>query len=134
MFRILSIFLISFSVSAASLNLKVISVYDGDTIKSTIPLLPYPLSNVSIRLKGIDTPEIHGKCQYEKDLAQKAKARLKDLTQNHQYIKIDNVEWDKYGGRILGDLILDGTNVKTLLIQEGLAREYNGEAKKSWCN
>jgi len=26
-----------------------------------------------IRLNGVDTPEIHGKCQYEKDLALKAR-------------------------------------------------------------
>ena len=49
---------------------KVISVYDGDTFRVNIDSLP-PLvgKNIPIRLKGVDTPEIQGKCQYERDLA-----------------------------------------------------------------
>jgi len=48
--------------------------YDGDTITVNIndvhPLLG---DNINIRVRGIDTPEIRGKCQYEKDLAYEAK-------------------------------------------------------------
>jgi endonuclease YncB( thermonuclease family) len=44
------------------------------------------------------------------------------------------VEWDKYGGRILGNVIVNGKDVSAILISEGLGRKYNGEAKKSWCN
>jgi endonuclease YncB( thermonuclease family) len=134
MFRILSLFLLSFSVYADSITLRVVSVYDGDTIKCSTALLPYPLSNISVRLKNIDTPELRGKCEKEKQLAKQAKARLKELTQNSHYIKIDNVEWDKYGGRILGNVIVNGKDVSAILISEGLGRKYNGEAKKSWCN
>ena len=49
---------------------KVISVYDGDTFRVNIDSLP-PLvgKNIPIRLKGVDTPEIQGKCQYERNLA-----------------------------------------------------------------
>jgi endonuclease YncB( thermonuclease family) len=42
--------------------------------------------------------------------------------------------WDKFGGRVLGDLILDGQSLRAQLIANGLAREYYGEAKQSWCN
>ena len=53
---------------------RVISVYDGDTFRVDIDSLP-PIvgKNIPIRLNGIDTPEIQGKCQYEKDLALKAR-------------------------------------------------------------
>ena len=44
------------------------------------------------------------------------------------------MSWDKYGGRVLGDIILDGQSLRALLIQNGYAREYYGEAKQSWCN
>jgi len=134
MFRIISLFLLSFSLSAGSITLRVVDVYDGDTIKVDMSILPHPLSKMSVRLKNIDTPELRGKCEKEKQLAKQAKARLKDLTQNHQYIKIDNVEWDKYGGRILGNVVINGKDVSEVLISEGLGRKYNGEAKKSWCN
>jgi endonuclease YncB( thermonuclease family) len=41
--------------------------------------------------------------------------------------------WDKFGGRILGDIILDGKSVRAGLIANGFAREYYGEAKGTWC-
>ena len=49
---------------------RVISVYDGDTFRVDIDSLP-PIvgKNIPIRLNGVDTPEIRGKCKYEKDLA-----------------------------------------------------------------
>ena len=68
-----------FSVQAApeygtAIVSKVISVYDGDTFRVDIDSLP-PIvgKNIPIRLNGVDTPEIRGKCQYEKDLALKAR-------------------------------------------------------------
>jgi endonuclease YncB( thermonuclease family) len=42
-------------------------------------------------------------------------------------------DWDKFGGRVLGDIILNGSSLRELLIQNGLARPYFGEAKQSWC-
>ena len=53
---------------------KVISVYDGDTFRVNIDSLP-PIvgKNIAIRVNGVDTPEIRGKCQYEKDLALEAR-------------------------------------------------------------
>ena len=41
---------------------------------------------------------------------------------------------DKFGGRVLGDILLDGQSLRAMLIQNGFAREYFGEAKQSWCN
>jgi endonuclease YncB( thermonuclease family) len=34
----------------------------------------------------------------------------------------------------LGDILLDGKSLRQMLIQNGFAREYYGEAKQSWCN
>ena len=42
-------------------------------------------------------------------------------------------EWDKYGGRVLGHVIIDGQSLSDMLIRAGLARPYHGEAKSSWC-
>jgi endonuclease YncB( thermonuclease family) len=41
---------------------------------------------------------------------------------------------DKYGGRVLGDVIIDGKKLSELLIANGHARPYFGEKKESWCN
>ena len=62
---------------------KVISVYDGDTFRVDIDSLP-PIvgKNIPIRLNGVDTPEIRGKCEYEKDLAIKARDFVRNKLAN----------------------------------------------------
>jgi endonuclease YncB( thermonuclease family) len=42
--------------------------------------------------------------------------------------------WDKFGGRVLGDLLINSQSLRAALIANGFAREYYGEAKQSWCN
>jgi endonuclease YncB( thermonuclease family) len=41
---------------------------------------------------------------------------------------------DKYGGRVLGDVIVNGQRLSAMLIANGHARPYFGEKKSSWCN
>ena len=48
-------------------------------------------------------------------------------------IQFDNLKWDKYGGRVLVDVYLDGKSYKDEIINAGLARPYDGGAKESWC-
>ena len=42
--------------------------------------------------------------------------------------------WDKFGGRVLGDILINGKSLRAGLIANGFAREYYGDAKQSWCN
>ena len=67
---------------------KVISVYDGDTFRVNIDSLP-PIvgKNIRIRVNGIDTPEIRGKCLYEKNLALKARDFVRARLANAKEIK-----------------------------------------------
>ena len=55
----------------------VVSVYVGDTL--TVDAHPWPqiTMRVSVRVNGIDTPEIRGKCEEEKVLAQNARTLTK---------------------------------------------------------
>lgn len=112
---------------------EVESVYDGDTVKIKDRYLNYlPLS---VRINGIDTPEKghRAKCEKERRLAIKAKSYLEYLINEYDYYFII-VGWDKYGGRILADLYINNVNVKHTLIKEGLAKEYHGGKKESWCD
>ena len=72
---------------------KVISVYDGDTFRVNIDSLP-PIvgKNIPIRVNGVDTPEIRGKCQYEKNLTLKARDFVRAKLANAKEIKLTNLQ------------------------------------------
>ena len=56
------------------LNVTYHTCYDGVTWKVSIPDVPeVSVDHISIRLKGIDTPEIKGKCEQKKNLAKQAR-------------------------------------------------------------
>jgi len=108
--------------------------YDGDTCYVVAKTLPDNLKNMSIRILGIDTPEIRGKCLEEKSLALQGRAFANDMFKNADNIEFRNLKWDKYGGRILADVYIDGISYKDKIIEAGLAREYYGDKKIGWCN
>ena len=112
-------------------------VIDGDTVAFNAPFLPPPLKQeLSIRVFGVDTPEkgFRAKCPSEDQRGQAATAFTKNAITKAQKRQIAISDWDKYGGRVLGDILLDGQSLRMMLIQNGFAREYYGEAKTSWCN
>lgn len=127
--------------------LPIVSVYDGDTIKTDLTWrVPAPLNRVSIRIYGIDTPEMpaksytttgklnRAKCIAEAELALKAKARVVELVGSNTRMKVTDFKWGKYGGRIIGNVFIGGVNVAKTLIDEGLAVEYYGSGTKhDWC-
>ena len=113
---------------------KVISVYDGDTFRVDIDSLP-PIvgKNIPIRLNGIDTPEIRGKCQYEKDLALKARDFVRNKLANAKEIKLTKLQRGKYF-RVVADVYVDGVSLEQELLDNELAYKYTGGKKSSWCN
>ena len=116
---------------------KIVRVNDGDTVVISAPFLPAPLKpELAVRVYGVDTPEKghRAQCPSEAQRGEAATAFTKNAvasTQKHQVVLYG---WDKFGGRVLGDLILNGVSLRSELIKNGYAREYFGEAKTSWCN
>lgn len=111
-------------------------VIDGDTVAFAAPWLLDPLKKeLSIRVYGVDTPEkgFRAQCEKEKALGEAATKFTKDAVAKATKKQISLIDWDKYGGRVLGDVILDGKSLRFMLIEKGYAREYYGEAKTSWC-
>ena len=112
-------------------------VIDGDTVAFHAPFLPDPLKKeLSIRVFGVDTPEkgFRGQCDSEKQRGEAASVFTKGLINASQQRQVVLYGWDKFGGRVLGDVLLDGKSLRQMLIQNGYAREYYGEAKQTWCN
>jgi micrococcal nuclease len=112
---------------------KVISVYDGDTFRATIKNYPAIIGeNIAIRVNGIDTPEIRGKCLSEKVKAIKARDLARLMLNNAKVIELHNISRGKYF-RIVADVFIDGVNLGDILLGAKLARRYSGKKKRGWC-
>jgi endonuclease YncB( thermonuclease family) len=113
-------------------------VVDGDTVEFAAPFLPAPLKpRLAVRVFGVDTPEksFRAKCESEAKRGEAASAFTKKVISESKTARVAIIDWDKFGGRVLGDIILDNNvSLRALLIQNGFAREYYGEAKQSWCD
>ena len=83
---------------------KVIKVYDGDTITiaSKLPFDGCPLYRFSVRINGIDCPEMRTKNETEKTCAKLAKKKVYDALFN-KIVELRNVKLEKYG-RVLADV------------------------------
>ena len=108
--------------------------YDGDTITFNLPKLhPIIGEKISIRVNGIDTPEIRGKCEKEKYDAKQAKEMVADILKDAEQIVLRNMERGKYF-RIAADVIVDGEDLGDMLVEAGMAIRYDGGKKnKNWC-
>lgn len=112
----------------------VLKVYDGDTI-TIASKLPYPESPIyrfSVRLNGIDCPEIKGKDENEKECAKIAKEKMTSLVLK-KIVTLENVETEKYG-RLLADVYVGDLHVNKHLIEKRLAVKYDGGTKCSPTN
>uniref|UniRef100_A0A6C0DG29 TNase-like domain-containing protein n=1 Tax=viral metagenome TaxID=1070528 RepID=A0A6C0DG29_9ZZZZ len=108
---------------------KVIKVYDGDTI-TIASKLPYKSSEIyrfSVRLRGIDSPEIKSKSPVEKELALNSKMCLSNVILG-QIVQLKNVSTEKYG-RILADVYVDDVSVNKWMLENKFAVPYNGGKK-----
>jgi len=129
----------------------IITVIDGDTIYARIFIWLDLFVHVKVRLQGVDTPELNGKCVQERELAQQAKAFAETwLAESHaaparpsdkrkasdkapdNAIVLINVQYGKYAGRVVADIQnRQGESLSAALIEAGLARPYGTPAK--WC-
>ena len=115
---------------------QITRVIDGDTVAFHAPFLPDPLKKeLSIRVFGVDTPEKghRAQCPSEAQRGEQASAFTKNAVKSTKKHQVILYSWDKFGGRVLGDIVLDGVSLRSELIRNGFAREYYGDAKQSWC-
>lgn len=113
----------------------IVKVYDGDTITlaTRLPIVPVeeqPIYRFSVRLNGIDTPEIKGKDYDEKEAAKRARDFLSSHVMN-KMVTLEDVQLEKYG-RILATVVSDaGKNMNKLMVEKRYAVAYDGGTKQS---
>ena len=112
---------------------QVVDVYDGDTFKIDLPNM-HPLfgDDLSIRLFGVDTPEMRGTTDEVKALAMQAQQLTEKALKGASKIELRNPQRGKYF-RIISEVWIDGESLADMLKAKGLAKDYDGEgARPEW--
>ena len=118
--------------SSIQATARVISVYDGDTIMVEADIWPGMTWRGSVRVLGVDTPEIRGRCDEEKQLALAARDFVRERV--GQTITLVGVERGKYAERVVASVRLaDRTDLAKALIEAGHGRPYDGGVREPWC-
>ncbi|MEY5100850.1 MAG: hypothetical protein RJA36_3569 [Pseudomonadota bacterium] len=111
---------------------QVLTVTDGDTFRARIEVWTGVEVITAVRVAGIDTPELRGKCLAERERAIAARERLRSLLAAGPVL-VTRVSSDKYAGRVDAVVSVNGVRVADTLVVEGLARPYAGGARAGWC-
>lgn len=134
----ITVMIIAISISAAPKEYgevvvtELVNVYDGDTFHVNIKGWPEVCGkNIGVRILGIDTPEMHDKDPAVKATAIKAKAYARQLLEGAKEIRLTNLKRDKYF-RLLANVKLDGHDFSKLMLDSGLAKQYDGGTKDEW--
>ncbi|MEP7030013.1 MAG: thermonuclease family protein [Pseudolabrys sp.] len=116
---------------------EVMRVLDGDTFEARVRIWPGMDITTRVRLRGIDAPEMHARCDDERVKAIAARDALVRILAEGG-VGISRIGQDKYGGRVDADVSTAKTkNVSAVLLDRGesigLARRYSGGRRESWC-
>jgi endonuclease YncB( thermonuclease family) len=112
---------------------EVMRVLDGDTVAVRAHTWLGTSVETRVRLEGIDAPELHARCDLERSLAERARDHLTALLGDRE-ARLYDIHSDKYGGRVRGRLTnAAGIDVAEAMIAAGLARRYQGDARRPWC-
>ncbi len=113
---------------------RVLSVTDGDTVKVKAHMWPGLTWKGSVRVEGVDTPELGGraKCETEKRKAEAARDFVKERVGKR--VTLVDVKKGKYAGRVVARIRLaDGSDLTDLLIRGRHGRPYDGGRRQGWC-
>jgi endonuclease YncB( thermonuclease family) len=107
--------------AAETLNGLVVRTIDGDTLEVM----------VKVRVRGIDTPEIAGKCPIEIAAALDARDATEALV--GRVITLRKLGVDRYGRLLATIETEDGQDLASALIRLGQARPWKGR-REQWCD
>ncbi len=111
----------------------IVKVIDGDTFVADAAVWPGQTVRVSVRIRGIDAPEMKTRCEAERAAAVRARDELEMLL-GSKVVAISNIAGAKYYGRVLADVAnADGIQVGPLMIDRHMARAYGGGRRQAWC-
>ena len=109
-------------------------VIDGDTFEADVYLWIDQHVEVHVRLRGIDAPELRGKCAGERILARRAKDELARLLTASGTVYLTNVTEDPYQRRVEAFVAnVNGDDLGAQLMAAGLAVPMGTKRTHDWC-
>jgi endonuclease YncB( thermonuclease family) len=112
---------------------RVLGVIDGDTVVVRARVWLGQDIEIRVRLDGVDTPEIKGRCPRERALALKARALVAGMLEGRT-ITLTEIHYGKFAGRVVARVATEsGEDLTRILLKAGLARPYRGGRRLSWC-
>lgn len=105
---------------------QVIRIIDGDTLEVDAHPWPGHAVRVSVRLRGIDTPEKRSRCPDQRAAALMARNELERLVKGFPTVELINVAGGKYYGRVLVYMKAGTRDIASAMLKSGLARPYRG--------
>lgn len=115
------------------ISARIIKVIDGDSVRVRAFIWPGHTVLVTVRLLGIDTPEMRAKCASERRLAKAARTYLVQMLDGNR-VTLRDIRFGKYAGRVLARMATaDIADISELLLTSGHARPYAGRKRASWC-
>jgi endonuclease YncB( thermonuclease family) len=112
---------------------RVLRVIDGDSFVAEAHVWPGHKVTVSVRIRGVDAPEIRSRCAAEREAAEGARAALEAMIAGRP-VALTNIGGGKYYGRVLADVTAhDGRAVAAAMIAESLAKPYAGGRRIAFC-
>lgn len=116
---------------------EVLKVIDGDTFVARIPVWLGQDVVTHVRLRGVDTPELNGRCRSEMDLAREATQAIREFLQSGT-VTLRDVGAGKYAGRVIARVYVSqpgrsAEDAGAMLLAGGYARRYSGGRRPGWC-
>ena len=115
---------------------KYVRTIDGDTFVVDIPGMPEVFGKgISVRIKGIDAPEIHATDRCEELMAMAVSLRLKKLLESANRIDLVDIGRDKYFRLLAKVRINDAIDVGAFFLENKWVTAYDGgkKTKPNWC-
>jgi len=112
---------------------RLLRVIDGDTIAVSARIWLGQAVETLVRVDGVDTPELKGKCAAERQLARRARNFVTEFL-GRGGVVLRDIQYGKFAGRVVSRVLsADGRDLTDALIAEGLGRNYVRGKRLQWC-
>lgn len=111
---------------AGPVSARIVRIIDGDTV--VVDAHPWPGNSVrvSVRLRGIDAPEIRSRCPAVRKAGERAREALAALLGSDDWVNLHDISGGKYYGRVLAAISNGNGQLAPILLARGLVRPYSG--------